>query len=227
MTKQEAAVYNGKNKFNPDGSVRFFPGNTVISFIDHRDAVFALFQEVRAMLRGSAAADCVTFLPEDSAHMTVFEGVCDQWRRPEVWTKALPLDAPLTEVDAFFERQFQQAQLLGDARMRAVGLRVGGGYMMRLQPLERRDADSLKRYRDQLSELFTLRFPDHDAYGFHISLCYITKAPDAAQNDAFERFEREADAYIARKGTVFTVQAPQLTYFRDMFRFEPRRFERP
>lgn len=227
MTREEAVKYNGVSKFNPDGSVRFFPGNTIISFIDHEADIFQLFCEVRDMLKNSPAGDCVTFMPDSSIHMTVFEGVCDQWRKPESWTNKLPLDAPLEDVDKLFEAQFAKAKPLGEVRLKAVGLWQGSGYMMALEPLEESDRLKLKAYRDQMSDLFGIRMPNHDTYGFHISVCYITRPFSAEQKRALEEFEQKARAYIAEKGTVFTAREPNMTYFRNMFLFETARFKRP
>lgn len=227
MTIEEAVAYNHQNKFNPDGSVKYFPGNTVISFIHRGTEIFSLFKQVRHMLQCSAAGECVSFLPDDSIHMTVFEGVCDQWRSPDSWTKLLPMDATLSAVDTFFESAFAKAKKLGSVSMKAAGLRQGSGYMISLMPLTQIDSDKLKEYRNQLSELFGLRFPNHDSYGFHISLCYMTRLPDESHKAAFDRFEREADAYIKEHGTEFVLEEPVLTYFRNMFGFEKTRFERP
>ena len=44
------SAYNIGTKFNADGSVRFFPGNTIISKIDHNAPVFEEFKKIRQML---------------------------------------------------------------------------------------------------------------------------------------------------------------------------------
>lgn len=75
------SAYNIGTKFNADGSVRFFPGNTIISKIDHNAPVFEEFKKIRQMLADKPVARCVTMLPDDSIHMTVIEGVCHQWRK--------------------------------------------------------------------------------------------------------------------------------------------------
>ena len=226
MTRGEQYLSNIGNKFHQDGSVRAFPGNTVISFIDHHAPIFELFCAVRQMLRESAAGKCFTFLPDDSIHMTVFEGVCDQWREEAVWTRLLATDAPLETVDRLFEEHFAKAKKLGPVRMRAVGVKTGGGYGIALEPCTGEDVARLKAYRDSLSNLFGMRFPNHDDYRFHISICYGVFPPDQAQEEALDRFEKEANAFIAAQGIEFDVVEPSMTYFRNMFAFEKERFER-
>lgn len=54
MTRAEQYQGNIGNKFYADGSVRSFAGNTVISFINHADPIFALFCRVRSMLQATS-----------------------------------------------------------------------------------------------------------------------------------------------------------------------------
>ncbi len=218
--------YNTTTKFNPDGSVRFFPGNTVISMIDHNAPVFEEFKALRAMFKAYPASRCVTFLPDDSIHMTVFEGVCHQWRKDTSWTKALPLDCTLTAVDDYFEKQFKTVRPLGETHMRAVKIAGKGGYSIRFLPVSDADAAELRRYRDDLSDAFSLRFPNHDEYGFHISIGYFTKEPTPEECAQIEAFREEGTKYIESRDITFVMQPPVLTFFDDMFRFNPFRVPR-
>lgn len=227
MDRGESYLRNIGCKFDADGSVRFFPGNTVISFIDHGSPMFELFRETRALLKNSIAGECFTFLPDESIHMTVFEGVCDQWREESRWTKLLPITASLEEVDRLFEERFAGVKELGPICMRAARIRPGGGYSIGLEPYGREDAEALKGYRDAMSRAFGLRFPDHDTYGFHISICYGIKPPTEQQEAALDGFEAAANALIAQRSVVFHPAEPCMTYFRNMFRFEKARFDRP
>lgn len=218
--------YNVGSKFNADGSVRFFPGNTVISMIDHSAPVFEQFKTLRAMFQALPASRCMTFLPDDSIHMTVFEGVCNQWRKPESWTSRLPLDCTLTETDELFERQFKCVRPLGQVRM--VGERIAGvgGFLIRFRPEGEGDAAELRRYRDELSEAFGLRFPNHDTYFFHVSIGYFTKEPTPEECAQIEAFRDEGTRYIQTHDIRFDMQPPRLTFFNDMFCFNPLRIPR-
>lgn len=226
MTRSEKYLKNIGNKFDADGLVRFFPGNTVISFIDHNAPIFTFFTEVRQMLRNTCAGDCFTYMPDSSIHMTVFEGVCDQWRTNASWTNLLSLDAPLTEVDRLFEKRFADVPKLGKVQMRTSGIKTGAGYSIALVPNTEEDAARLRSYREHVSDALGIRFPDFETYGFHISMGYGTKAPTPEQDAALDAFEQEAGELIARKALVFDVVEPNLTFFRDMFAFEKERFDR-
>ena len=52
------ASINIGNKFNEDGSVRFFPGNSIVSMISHEAEVWKAFCAIREMLLACPASRC-------------------------------------------------------------------------------------------------------------------------------------------------------------------------
>ena len=220
------SAYNIGTKFNADGSVRFFPGNTIISMIDHEAPVFAAFLHIRDLLTAKPAVRCCTMLPDDSIHMTVMEGVCHQWRKPGQWTSLLPLDCKLSEVDDLLEEKLGSVRPLGAVRMRMEKLCRKSGITIRLAPVTDGDLLELRRYRDEVSAVTGLRLPNHEDYRFHISLCYFVSDPTPEEERQLAAFMSEADAYIAQSDVAFTLRPPMLVYFNDMFRFSPHRIPR-
>lgn len=220
------ARHNIGNKFNEDGSFRFFPGNTVISKLDHSAPVWQEFLTIRGMLEALPAAHCATMLPDDSIHMTVFEGVCHQWRKPELWTSLLPLDCRLSETDDLMERAIASVPPLGPVNMRMESVRVSFGSSIRLVPATQDDADELHRYREACSAATGIRHPIHDTYGYHLSICYFTTTPTDEEEAQLRDFGERATAYIRERGFVFPILPPKLTYFNNMYDFTPIRFDR-
>ena len=222
-------AYAQKNigtKFNADGTVRRFPGNTIISMVNHEKDVFTHFLHVRELFMACPAAPCVTLLPLDSIHMTVIEGVCDQVRRPGYWTSFLPLDCPLCATDALFEARFAELAPLGKVTLRMSHVVCTGAILLRMEPVTPADEAHLRAYRDAASAALGLRFPNHDSYHFHITLGYFTKEPTAAQEQALTEFCAQADRYIAEHDIRMQAEEPLLTFFDSMFRFEPHRIPR-
>lgn len=222
-------AYAQKNigtKFNADGTVRRFPGNTVISMVNHGKDVFTHFLHVRELFMASPAAPCVTLLPLDSIHMTVIEGVCDQVRRPGYWTSLLPLDCPLSATDALFEARFAELAPLGEVTLRMSHVVCTGAILLRMEPVTPADEARLRAYRDAASAALGLRFPNHDSYHFHITLGYFTKEPTPEQEQALMEFCAQADRYIAEHDIRMRAEEPLLTFFDSMFRFEPHRIPR-
>lgn len=220
------ASRNIGNKFHEDGSVRFFPGNTIISLVDHKAPVWAEYCKIREMLKAYPVSRCMTFLPDESIHMTVFEGVCHQWRKPELWTNLLPLDCTLTETDDLFERELAKVKPLGSVRMRLDSIALGYGASILLMPATQNDLAELRRYRDDCSKALGIRHPIHDTYRYHLSMCYLTKNATDEEEQQLKAFAGKATAYIKASRIYFTIQQPRLTFFENMFFFNPNRIER-
>ena len=205
-------------KFHPDGSVRTFPGNTVISFVPadshiYREAVWAQNQ-----LRPLPFAHKFGFLPPSSFHMTVFELLCDQVRRSERWSAQLPLDMTLGETDTFFINTVPPVP-------RPASLRMHYAYLdpiscaLYLEAADVETTNALRRYREQLAQATGIRFPDHDRYQFHISLAYrLIELSDEEQTELDALLAR-LDQRLQQSFGLFEAPPPTLTFFDDMFDF--------
>lgn len=221
--------YADKNigkKFNANGTVRQFPGNTVISMVNHEQDIFSHFLHIRQLLEETPAAPCVTLLPLSSIHMTIIEGVCDQVRLADHWTSLLPLDCSLAETDALFEERFAGIPPLEPVSLRMTHIVFTGAILLRMEPVTQADAARLRRYRDDVSAALGLRFPDHDRYRFHISLGYFTKEPTQQEERELCAFGERAERYIAQHEILMQADPPLLTFFDGMFRFVPHRIPR-
>ena len=155
--------------------------------------------------------------------MTVFEGVSDQQRSASHWTTFLPLDAPLGEVDELFEQLFRNSAPLGEVVMRFKELDLGSAIKI---ILESEDEQRIRSYRNALSSLFCLRFPDHDHYVFHISLGYGLIPPTKEQERVLYEIKVSFDTTYADDPITFTLLPPALTFFEDMKYFSPLRLKR-
>ena len=214
-------------KFNSDGSVRFFPGNTVICKIKMKHPAFPPLTQA---LNGFSAMHCAqsyAFLPPASLHMTIIQGVCDEDRQPALFTSKLPLDAPLEAVDALFEKQFKSVAPLGETWMRFSCVDIGNDIIIvRFMPETAKDAENLKAYRNDVSDHLGLRFPDHDSYGFHVSLGYKLFALSNAQAAETTQVKTQIEAMLAQALPRFQLPQPEMTYFYNMFCFQSNRIVR-
>ncbi|MFT5197287.1 MAG: hypothetical protein ACI85U_004328 [Candidatus Promineifilaceae bacterium] len=212
---------NVGQKFNKDRSVHPFAGNTIICFVDphihptiYNEAVWAQIQ-----LLGMSCTHKFGFLPPSSFHMTVVEGLNDQGRRPERWSRQLPLDASLEEMDRFLidrcaELDFPGHFKIGFKQMKAPAtLSVG--------PINEKANRDIWQFRNQIADLTGIRRADFDDYKFHITLGYnlIELEPDevAEQNEVFQRIDKRLKETFG----VFKTASPMLTFFDDMTKFVP------
>lgn len=217
--EQLVETKNIGRKFNPDGSVRFFPGNTVISKIHEDSEIYPLISGISRSFR-EVQADKYAYLPEHSFHMTIIQGVCGEDRKAHLWSRYLSLEAPLEETDAFFSQQFARAEPLGTVKM--VFDRIDTGrdiIIVRFKPAGAQDKGRLKRYRDSLSELMGIRFPDHDSYGFHVSIAYKLWKLEPHEAEDVDRLRDQWNEACGGQRPAFELPQPELTFFENMFEF--------
>lgn len=209
-------------KFHADGSVRAFPGNTIICFVDRQQhaQVFQACVWAQDQLKQMQCASALAFLPPDSFHMTVIQLICDQVRRPQKWSSFLSLEAPLLETDQFFIERVKQVPAPSSLRMKYESVRettVG----LELAAADSATAEALQTYRDQIAEKTGVRFPDHDTYKFHISLAYRVLQLSAEQEEEIHATFARIDTHLKKSFGIFETNAPQLVFFDDMFKFVP------
>jgi hypothetical protein len=207
-------------KFDPDGNVQPFPGNTTVCHLSPTSELFGNLLELYKKLKSCRLASKFTLLPPSSWHMTVFEGVCDQVRQPAFWPDNLPLDIPLEECTSIFEKKLSSFALECQPPylMSVTGfdpLEIGIG--VHLEPRTTEESARLRNLRDRLSEHLHIRHPSHNTYGLHFSLAYLlrhlsdgeTAELRALLNDHFKTMPVE-----------FELGAPEFCRFKDMFAFE-------
>lgn len=209
----------GIGKFHPDGSVRPFPGNTLICHLPEDSVLQAPLRRLYERLRLSELAPLYSLLPPSSWHMTIFEGVCDQVREPGFWPADLPLDAPLTACDALFEDRLASfdPKLDPPFEMEIAGWKpLVGGISLALKAATDAEERRLRDLRNRLSDLLGLRHPGHETYVFHLSIAYIIRHLSDAQRDALSAMMGEQSALLPAK---FKLGAPEFCRFEDMFAF--------
>ena len=213
-------------KFYEDGTVRRYPGNTVVADILPGNPAYAVMCKLRQMVIDTGMDEYLILLPENSYHMTVLQGVNDQVRKETHWPKGLPLDATMTQADDFVSAAFLEIGLPGPARMRFDAVHIStGACIIRLYPADEAQEKLLRDFRDQAADNLGLRLPNHENYRFHISLGYVRVLPEGEAAEKLEQLKVKINAYIANQPE-FTTEAPYMAYYRDMHAFSPVRIPR-
>lgn len=205
-------------KFYPDGSPRLFPGNTTICFVDPDSPIGQAGRAFQVALR-EAFGPKFAPLPPSSFHMTTMELLCDEVRAPERWSSQLALDAPLAATDAFFVERVGPLPAPAGLTMRLTTVGHRHGILLNLEPADAATGEALRAYREAVAAATGVRFPDHDSYGFHISLAYRIIHLDTAEEAALAAL---AAAWLPRlrdAGAAIALPPPALTFFDDMVRF--------
>lgn len=213
-------------KFNADGSPCSFPGNTIISHIPLATPLSDALTAVRDTLAAGGYAPCLALLPPSSYHMTVFEGVTESSRRRGVWPADLPIDAPLAAAHRQLEQRLEgfalDCALPLRMRLDAFSLERDPGATIRLLPLDEQENRKLRRLRDRLSARLRVRAPDHDEYGFHITLAYLVDWMTPEQRREYIAVQSDCFNMLQKRVPMIELGAPEFCVFYDMFAFDTR-----
>ena len=121
MGKKVVNMIYGKDigkKFDKDGNVLHYPGNTVVADIVPGCSAYDVMSHLRQMIFDAGFEDTLCMLPEDSYHMTVIRGLNDKIRKDTHWPAALSKDTPMEQVDDYISDAIARAGLPGPARMK-------------------------------------------------------------------------------------------------------------
>ena len=213
-------------KFEPDGSPRWYPGNTVIADVTACSSGYAAMTRVREMALASGIGDTLILLPEDSYHMTVLRGLNDQVRTDAFWPAALPKDAPMSAVDDYVSRAVARVPMPGPARMRFAGVRADvADFRVLLAPADEAQAQALQRFRDLAAASIGLFLPGHAKYGYHITLAYIRTVAQGVQARRLEALLSDMEDFLLAQPP-FETSAPHIAYYNDMLAFSAQRITR-
>ncbi|KAK5658861.1 hypothetical protein OQA88_1675 [Cercophora sp. LCS_1] len=209
-------------KFDPNGNVQRFPGNTIISHLSLSDPLYSSLLELHAKLSDCALSHLFTLLPPESWHMTVFEGVCDRVRHPGHWPLTVPRDAPLEECTTLFATRLKEFELGEDGkppyRLTAVGFSsfgVGIGVKLRLRTPE--EEARFRGLRNRLADTLQIRHAHHDHYELHLSLAYFLRHLDENQKKELAELLWKHFEGMPKD---FELGAPEFCVFENMFKFE-------
>ncbi|MGF1748961.1 DUF1868 domain-containing protein [Vibrio cionasavignyae] len=210
-------------KFHENGSVRTFPGNT---FICHLNQSLPLIDELRWAQNQLKSMNCgnkFAFLPIESMHMTVFEGVCDQVREAHKWTSKLDLDAELSATTDLFATRASLVGAQGGFEMMFdyVYNCPIGGTAIRIKPANEQSAQALKQCREALKLATGISVPDFDDYHFHITLSYRVIELEEQDKSEIEQVTQNISERMSQSFGRLTHGPVEFCTFQDMFKFTP------
>jgi hypothetical protein len=211
-------------KFNPDGSARGFAGNTVICHLPQqtrfRDAVVAFGHA----LRSSSFRAKIAGLPDDSYHATILGGPNDQDRNRYGWPSDIPINTPMAECNRIIRERIEQFRMHTElplrfrldeektlAPQRACGLQ--------LVPADANE--KIRTLRDRMAdEVFRYRAPEHDTFGFHISMAYQMRAFTGEERQKYQDLLAHHVASMGVGTSIIELGVPEFCTFQNMYRFE-------
>lgn len=211
------------HKFEADGQVHRFAGNTVICPVRRASPLMTALIALQDGLKASSFGPCFAFLPPLSFHMTLFEGVNDAERQRERWPRDLPLDTPLGHVTEAFRKRLDGLAFPDPFRLIPQHLSCSprGGSVLVLAGANDAAERALRSARDSVSQRLGMTKPNHAGYRFHITLSYQIAWLTTDQAADLARVQTAlADRFRAAIPEI-TLGPPAFCTFEDMTRFEP------
>lgn len=212
------------DKFDPQGNVQHFPGNTIICPLrkggKNNTELYASLLSLRDKIKESSFAHFFALLPPSSYHMTVFEGVTDKYRKPGYWPSDMSLDDSLENCTAYFTAKLHSFDVSNDLpyHLSVVGFKfLDSGISLHIEP-STKDSRQLRDLRDRLADLLKYRQPDHLTYGFHLSVAYTLMW--LTDDEKREMMSLLMDHFQAMPKE-FELGPPEFCKFENMFAFEP------
>ncbi len=207
-------------KFEPDGAVRPFAGNTILSHVPKESDMYRSLVQIHREINGSDFAGLFALLPPESYHTTILEGVCDAIRDQNHWPRDLPLNAPLCECTRLFESKLAEFDIGDHSRFRMAvkgWTALEDGIGLHVMPVDDAEEVRLLSLRDILSECLELRLPNHVGYDLHVSIGYSLRFLTEKEEQHITAF---LNAQLSKLPSTFELGPVEFCTFSDMFAFE-------
>ncbi|WP_299827156.1 DUF1868 domain-containing protein [uncultured Roseobacter sp.] len=203
-------------------ATQFLPeaGNTVVCHLDRNAPSHSAVLAARARLQALPDSERFLYTPEESLHMTVFEGVIDTRRTEDAWPADMDRDAPVTAVTEALMKHLEPFSPPPAFSVRVKDVLPTG---LVLAGATAEDDRLMRDWRDALTAPFGYRHKDHDAYRFHMTFAYPTSwIPD----DVVPVWTRALSAILedlAQMAPIIPLRPPAFCKFADMEAFEELR----
>ncbi|CAM3159740.1 hypothetical protein BZK31_19395 [Pseudomonas floridensis] len=218
--------YDVNRKFYENGKARPFAGNTIISQIPLRTPFSDALTTVRNTLAAHAFSQCLSLLPPSSYHMTVFEGVIDEQRDPPLWPTQVAKEATVEACTDYFTERLKDFDLSDGfrPRMRVDDFNVhkDSGATLHLLPVDAQESRKLRNLRDRLADRLGIRAPNHEVYGFHVSLGYLVKWMTDRETRDYAAVQQDCLAFLRQTFDVIELDTPRFCTFNDMLAFDDK-----
>jgi hypothetical protein len=205
-------------KFTPDGVPLSCPGFTTICHLDPGSEAFAALVAAQERLKAGPLAGTFTFMPPDSLHMTIFEGVIDYSRTPDRWPGHLPTDAPIGQVAEDARSRLQGRDL--ETTFVARPVEVFAGFTVGMTGATEAEESRLRQTRNTLRDALNIHRPDHDSYQFHITLAYLLRWLDPDEARQVIDLSRQVTETLLAQVSAVTLGPIELCRFETMHQFE-------
>jgi len=162
-----------ESKFDKNGNVLDFAGNTVVCFFrDPSNPVHKEMEWAQKQLAEAPFAGKYVPVPKSTFHMTVIPLMDQEQRNTKIWSSLVKRDAMINDIDIKFKNIFESIPSPGSFKMKIDSCE---DVRVILSPYNSETEMKLREYRDNISKHTGIKLPNHDTYVFHVTLFYQLK----------------------------------------------------
>jgi hypothetical protein len=213
-------------KFNADGTVKRFGGNTFIGHVRQQGDDFELFDTLLNIYRefpGYSFSSKISLTPPSSYHITVFGGLNDEDIRNARWPRQLSPELSVDAVTQTWLRQLQGRSPIADHsfefELGTPSLKTDGAPHIPLHPADDATAKRLAALRNDLSELTGIRDQDHDRYQHHLTFGYVHRLLTGVEAELLKAATGHWIEKLSNQARRLRIPAVQFCSFQDMYAF--------
>ena len=163
----------GGGKFDHNGQVLAWPGNTFICHLNPHSSEHKTLSLIQKQLKAGPHSNAFAFLPPDSFHMTIMEGISGAPESDPSWPKNSEKNLDLhTATDLI--RQRLTGVIVPDSHQIKVA-DIFAGHCVKVEGFNDDQERSLRRTREILRDTAGVKRRAFSAYQFHITLAYLTR----------------------------------------------------
>ena len=192
-------------------------GNTVICPLDFDHPDHRAVLNARSKIQALPGAEKFIFTPASSLHMTVFEGAIETRRTKDAWPAGVSRWAGISDVTAYLMGRLSDFVPLPAFSVRVAGVAPTGLLLTGATP---RDENTLRAWRDALTEPFGFRHDAHDRYAFHMTFGYSTDWLSDDEVGQWAQALPDIHGDLVRDVSVLPLKPPVFCQFADMKRFD-------
>lgn len=204
-------------KFDVNGKVQPFPGNTFICHIDKQSDAFQYLRELQLRLMAGPHAHHFTFMPPASFHMTIMAGVSGSPPKVSTLPKGVTQSVPLKVMTSMIEAELPSVVVPDRYIMRCSDLFAG--HSLTLDGDTNHEIANLAAARESLRNATGISELDFSVYTFHVTLAYVIRWLDEVAAREVVALGDDLFSEFRAKCPVIEIGPVEFCTFDDMYEF--------
>lgn len=217
MTKSYKPSLNTDLKFDKEGNVLEYLGNTIVSMMNTDEFPIVNFAEkIQSELQGYSFSKKLYILPKESLHMTIISLLNEFTRESDFWPYYLSNDITMSEADQIILRKVKEIDKPENIEMIVSEINPT---RIELEPANNKTKKTLIEYRDNIVKVTDLKRSTHDRYRHHLSISYLFDDLNVEENKELNEVMNRLNEEYIPNNFLIKVPEPEFVIFNDMLAY--------